>query len=261
MSDGSNLPVPFDREVGYGKPPVEHRFRKGRSGNPRGRPRKGRAAPAVHENRLPGSHEPTTLMILEEAYRTVKVRDGDRVVEMPVNQAVMRSMLQNALKGSRLAQRDFTLLLRTIEAEQKQTQQAYFEAMATYKWDAEAEIARCQQLGIAPPEMIPHPDDLFIDARNGIARIRGPFTPEEKLKWDKVLEQRNDAAEAVAYAALNYRRTRTARRKDMWLREWKLQQRIFDIINDKLPERYQITLEHRGYGAEFSKLGEHASFD
>ena len=33
-----------DYEVGYGKPPRETRFVKGRSGNPRGRPRARRAS-------------------------------------------------------------------------------------------------------------------------------------------------------------------------------------------------------------------------
>src|SRR6266849_2816817 len=49
LSSGASLmrrcrqPMPTDRkrdyEVGYGKPPVHTRFRKGQSGNPRGRPR------------------------------------------------------------------------------------------------------------------------------------------------------------------------------------------------------------------------------
>lgn len=31
--------MPGDYEVGYGKPPNEHRFKKGQSGNPQGRPK------------------------------------------------------------------------------------------------------------------------------------------------------------------------------------------------------------------------------
>ena len=117
-----------DYPVGYGKPPAEHRFQKGKSGNPRGRPRKARAV-KLPTNRLLGSDEPTTALILEEAYRTVRVREGDRIVDMPVNQAILRAMQQNALKGNRIAQRDFTMLLRSIESDQKQTQLEYFMAL------------------------------------------------------------------------------------------------------------------------------------
>ena len=35
-------PRAVDYEVGYGRPPAEHRFRKGKSGNPAGRPRRDR---------------------------------------------------------------------------------------------------------------------------------------------------------------------------------------------------------------------------
>jgi len=74
-------------EVGYGKPPLHTRFRKGQSGNARGRPRN-------------GAMERARKIVLEEAYRTVTVREGEKIVEMPAIRAVMRSHLRDALKGN-----------------------------------------------------------------------------------------------------------------------------------------------------------------
>ena len=66
-SKGSNLPVPY--EVGYAKPPVEHLFTKGSSGNLRGRP-KGAMSKAKPVNTETG-RKPTEEFLLLEAYRSV----------------------------------------------------------------------------------------------------------------------------------------------------------------------------------------------
>src|SRR5687768_6217062 len=79
-------------EVGYGKPPVHTRFRKGQSGNPSGRP-KSKATERAKE------------IALQEAYRLVPVRDGDKIVKMPAIQAVHRSQIALAAKGNGPAQR------------------------------------------------------------------------------------------------------------------------------------------------------------
>jgi len=64
-------------EVGYGKPPVHTRFRKGQSGNPGGR----RAAFAATER--------TKALLLKEPCRTVTVSEGNRTVALPAIQAVL----------------------------------------------------------------------------------------------------------------------------------------------------------------------------
>lgn len=74
--------------VGYKRPPAATRFRKGRSGNPSGRPK--RKQDAAELNASIGD------IILLEAYRTIEIRENDRVVKMPLIRAVIRSLASRA---------------------------------------------------------------------------------------------------------------------------------------------------------------------
>ena len=75
---------------------------KGRSGNPCGRP-KGRRT-RCQKDRVSTSPQPANQMLLEEAYRTMTIREGEKIIELPVIKAVFRSMGVSAMKGNRLAQ-------------------------------------------------------------------------------------------------------------------------------------------------------------
>lgn len=80
--------------VGYGKPPIEGRLQKGKSGNPSGRPRRKKTSALGHGPSL----APTRDIIWQEAHRPVTLRDGDKIVTMSSMQAVMRSMTMQAIK-------------------------------------------------------------------------------------------------------------------------------------------------------------------
>lgn len=181
-------------EVGYGKPPVATRFKPGESGNPSGRPR-GRKktvdTPAMGEERL-------KRVVLEEAYRTIAVRDGDRMLDIPVIQAVMRSVALNAAKGHQRSQRMFTDLLQWVEGENKDLHDEWLETAIQYKLDWELELERRERTGDSGPEPIPHPDHVYIDPRKGTAEIRGPMTPDEQKDRDHLIELKRGWDEDLA---------------------------------------------------------------
>ncbi|MES2866703.1 MAG: DUF5681 domain-containing protein, partial [Actinomycetota bacterium] len=80
MSDMSG-----DFKVGYAKPPVEHRFKKGHSGNSKGRPKGAKAkakAKAKVVNTGFGMQAAEEYLRLE-AYRPVRIREGEEVIELP----------------------------------------------------------------------------------------------------------------------------------------------------------------------------------
>ena len=105
MSGKTKGPAP-NNGVGYGRPPVHSRFRKGHSGNPTGK-------------RRPDETEWTKKLICQEAYRLLTIREGDKVTRMPALQAVLRSQITSAAKGNIAAQRAVIKAVQDIEAEDR----------------------------------------------------------------------------------------------------------------------------------------------
>ena len=148
-------------QVGYGKPPVETRFRKGQSGNPSGRPRRKEIERAKD-------------IALQEAYRLVTVRDGDGFKKIPAIQAVHRAQVALAAKGNGPAQRAFLRIVQGIEAEKQELLLDLLKSTIEYRARAE-ETQEKGRLGlIEDSPLLPHPDDVVIDFQTGDVAMAHP---------------------------------------------------------------------------------------
>lgn len=226
----SALPVPKDYKVGYGKPPANNRFKQGQSGNPRSRPRGSKnKKPALNAERLKD-------IILEEAYRSIKINDGPSQVTVPMAQAVMRSLAHNAVKGNTRAQRLFAEMVSSTEAQNSQMMRELFESAIEYKQCWNEEINRRNKLGINEPNPIPHPDDVILNARDGTVQFVGPMTEEEKATWDMMIEKRKEWQDEIEALKAELQDPKMEQYKSQIEDEIRHNERLITIITDKIGE-------------------------
>ncbi|GAB5504388.1 DUF5681 domain-containing protein [Pyruvatibacter sp.] len=71
-------------EIGYRKPPKKNRFKKGQSGNPKGRPKGGKNLKTD---------------ILEELAERIAVQEGGKVKKITKQRAMVKSLVAKGIKG------------------------------------------------------------------------------------------------------------------------------------------------------------------
>ena len=224
------LAKPTRYDVGYGKPPIGTRFKPGQSGNPNGRPKGSKnKLPALNEERLKS-------IILQEAYRTIKVRDGDKNVSVPMATAVVRSVALNAAKGNNRAAALFTQMVKVVEDENKALHDEWLNTAIEYKVEWEKVIAHHKQRGLEPPNPIPHPDHIRIDMDTGQVRILGPMTKEDIPKWDMIRERKRDCDAAIAQIKEDLKSRKMREHREFLLDELALEQKIRDMICKVIPD-------------------------
>jgi hypothetical protein len=166
---------------GFKRPPEDTRFKKGQSGNPKGRPKR---------TALEGGSKRARNLILDEAERPITIREGDETKQMPAVQVVLRAAIKSAANGNAYAQKH--VIERFAWADRER--QAEIEVSNAYWQDYvdrhRAAIAEAERNREKPPTPLPHPDDVIIDEEKWV-RIVGPIDAAEVAKLEESLKLRD----------------------------------------------------------------------
>jgi len=170
-----------DYEVGYGRPPKAHRFKKGQSGNPLGSSRKARKR---QRRQLLSFAD----VVLEDATKPVRIREGNRTSTISLREALLQKQYAMGLSGNRLA---LKFSLQSIdEAEHNKREQVLdlYEAALDHKENYQARAKYWSDRGRGP--LLPHAEDIHLDSRTGEVKITGPRNHGELAELKKLLQTR-----------------------------------------------------------------------
>lgn len=235
-----------DEPIGYGRPPKYMRFRKGQSGNPKGRPRK---KPAT------AKPEPIGQSAYDDAFRaeldalvTINTPEGPAKITKAI--AMKKAHMAVALKGNALALRDMAKeeqaleareLTRAEEARQEalrreEEQRQTYRKVAAYRTHKAKVWAEAEALGHEPDAPWPHPEDILLDPAAQTFQIRGPFDESDLAVYEWVRAERDTLfikalldRDAEGQNLNSFEKIRVA----LWV--------SYDVL---LPRRWQLNCNH-----------------
>ncbi len=210
--------------VGYKRPPKQHQFKKGQSGNPKGRPRI-----------VEGDRSANTLA-LKEAKRLVTVREGEEIKKIPAIEAVFRSQIASALKGNAYAQKQNIERYARAERERTREISERNEIWERYVDRWQEQIAEAERKGETPPTPLPHPDDVLIDPIKGV-RFVGPVVEEQLHQLEETRRMRDML---IMQAALDQREVSNPNTDDTLDKPGTAL--LFAVmLNESVPDRFKLS--------------------
>lgn len=199
-------------EIGRNKPPSWTQFKKGRSGNPAGRPK--RPKPTANDPDLAVASA-FDAMLKSQFERKVTVNEAGTPKRCTVAEVIFKAHVKTALSGNAFAQRELLREVRALErreaerakakiAEEQARREAQREEYALackYKQQQTRVWAEAQARGQEPDDPWPHPDDILLSEHDQRWNIRGPFSNDNVLPFERIRAQR-DYMFAMAVRAL-----------------------------------------------------------
>lgn len=214
--------------VGYCRPPMETQFKKGQSGNPKGRPR--------NAHKVDTAFNLTDLdkLVLAEAARIINVLEGQKTSQMSVMAALIKAQVATGLKGSPHALKySLDRIEKSVAAQAKHIAMLN-ERFRAYQEATWAIFAKAEKNGLPAPDILPHPDDIeYRDGKEPI--VNGPCNAQEarsvedacKLRDQLLLQSELDEREEIRLVGKeNFKGQGSARY-------------LAEAINTTLPKRLQ----------------------
>lgn len=166
--------------VGYRNPPQATQFKKGVSGNPKGRPKKKREPLRFGDGHVEAAFRRSGL-------RELTLNEGGRLVTMPIVEALMRSLQLQGMKGNRLAAQLVIDQLHAADTKARETREQSYEFWTNYKAEAaaEPEPKSCSHIRSYKERSYPHPDDVIIDHERRQIAIIGPIDVYDAERYER----------------------------------------------------------------------------